>query len=187
MSSKKKSRKPKEEYAFIEANVIDYDVRSTASVNPDLRQSRPIFSRSDDLAFEFVTSIDITASCLEPADRSGDSLKITLYGSESSNRELTTTLADYQLIDKEGVRQWKTIRGEQHPVYVAPPGLSVLNKQRGERAWDAWLFVAPRFVSDVLVLLGHNKELFLYIHERKANRKRWIQSLSLQTTDPGEE
>ncbi len=187
MSSKRKRGKPKEEYAFIEAKVVDYEVRSVASVNPDLHQSRPLFSRSDDPAFEFITTIEIMATCVEPSDRAGDVLQITLYGNDSNGRESTVTLEDYQLRDEYGVPEWKTIRGERYPVYEAPPGLSVLNKQRGERAWNAWLFVTPWFVSDVLVLLGQSKQLFLSVHEKMSDRKRWIQSLSVQTADPGSE
>jgi len=42
-------------------------------------------------------------------------------------------------------------------------------------------------VNDALVLLGQQATLFIALHERKAERTRWIQRISLQTTDPAEE
>jgi hypothetical protein len=71
-------------------------------------------------------------------------------------------------------------------VYRKPPGLGVLEK-RGERAWTGRVNVEARLVSDMLVLLMSGRPLFLAIDERKDGRTRWIDGITLQTTDPAEE
>ena len=42
-------------------------------------------------------------------------------------------------------------------------------------------------ISDMLILLGQKRRLYLSIHERKAKRARWVYGIALQTTDPAEE
>lgn len=69
----------------------------------------------------------------------------------------------------------------------APPGLGVLDKVRGEPGWTAWLNVAARLVSDMLVLLASRQGLYLAIQERKIGRTRWVDGIGLQTTDPAED
>ena len=53
--------------------------------------------------------------------------------------------------------------------------------------WTAWVRVLPRLASDMLVLLTSGKELYLALTETTDERTRWVQRLSLQTTDPTEE
>ena len=62
-----------------------------------------------------------------------------------------------------------------------------LERNRGPRTWQAWLWFHPRLVSDMLNLLIHVKPLYVTLHERKAGRDRCVQSLSLQTIKPDEE
>ena len=51
----------------------------------------------------------------------------------------------------------------------------------------ARLFVLPDFVRDAMTLLGHDRPLYIALRERREQRRRWIERLSLQTGDPAEE
>ena len=53
-----------------------------------------------------------------------------------------------------------------------------------ELAWTAWINLAPRLVSDMLVLLGMGERLYLAVLESRQGRDRWIRQLALQTINP---
>ncbi len=101
--------------------------------------------------------------------------------------DIRATLRDVQERDEYGSPKYRPHRGRQIPVYNPPPGMGLIEKVRGEPRWSAWLHVSPSFASDALGLLSNGRSLFLAIHERKKDRARWVQSVSLQTTDPAEE
>jgi hypothetical protein len=44
--------------------------------------------------------------------------------------------------------------------------------------------VAPRFVQDALAILHLARPLYVSLHERKRDRARWVQGLTVQTIDP---
>lgn len=92
-------------------------------------------------------------------------------------------LKDVQALDKDHHPKYKqTKSGGSLPIYAPPKGLAVIEGVHS--AWHAAIWVQPRFVSDWLVMLGQEEQLYLYIHEHKVERQRWIRSISLQTTDP---
>jgi hypothetical protein len=72
-------------------------------------------------------------------------------------------------------------------VYELPNGIGPPERVRGTKDWTGWCWVSPRTVSDMLALLPNVQPLYISIHERKIGRKRWINGLTLQTTDPAEE
>ena len=70
------------------------------------------------------------------------------------------------------------------PVYRRPLGIATLEKARGERRWTTCAFL-PQATGDAMrQLMYATRPLYLAVHERKADRKRWAQSLSLQTRMP---
>lgn len=83
-----------------------------------------------------------------------------------------------QARDKYNAPQYRTYRGKQVPVYVPPKGMGMIDKVRGELRWTG---------SDLLILLGQGRPLFIGIDERKHERTRWLHSVSLQMTDPAQE
>lgn len=90
-------------------------------------------------------------------------------------------------MDKNRLPKYRAYRGKQIPVYAPPKGMGTLEKERGQPRWHGAVWAQPRYVNDLLVLLDHNQQLYLSIHERKIERKRWIQSITVQTSDPAEE
>lgn len=57
-------RRPKrrirtDEYTFLAIEVQGFDARSTASLNPYLREDGPVYARPEDRVFEFETKLEI--------------------------------------------------------------------------------------------------------------------------------
>lgn len=65
--------------------------------------------------------------------------------------------------------------------------MGTLEKERGESAWRGTIWAQPRYVNDLLVLLGHERQLFMAINENKIERQRWIRGISVQSGDAAEE
>ena len=183
-----RSSKPKEEYTLLSLRVERYEVELGASVNPYAYHPQYAWDLDEsDLVYKFSTQLAIMATSIRPEKRAGDTYELTLHSDNAPPRWLTRTLQDLQLRDKHGSLQYRQYRGKQVPVYRSPKGLGTLDKIRGEPRWTAWLFVPNQFTSDILTLLGHQKTLFIALHERKEARDRWVHSMSLQTVDPTEE
>lgn len=140
-----------------------------------------------DPLYKFTAHLDIEGTSTYPDKRAGDAYEITIYGDDSPSQRLNLTLKDVQARDNHGAPQYRTYRGREIPVFNPPRGMGHIDKVRGEKRWTGWLWVAPRFVQDALVLLAHDKELYLAIHEYKEERSRHLRSITLQNTDPGEE
>ena len=65
--------------------------------------------------------------------------------------------------------------------------MGTLDKARGQSHWTGTIWAQPRFMADLLVLLGRDRPLFMAVVEKKIERHRWIQRVTIQTTDPAEE
>ena len=189
MSPRKKeaSRKLKEEHTHIAVRVEHWNIRADASINFTALDARyGIRSDEDDSLYQFDTQLEISGTSIWPASRAGEIYELTLYGDGSRSGGVSMSLKDVHERDEDGSPQYRTYRGQRYPVYGAPPGLALIDKIRGESRWTTWVPAAPRFVSDVLMMLGQDRQLYLALHERKLERKRWLQNLSIQTDDPAE-
>jgi hypothetical protein len=82
---------------------------------------------------------------------------------------------------------YQKTRGNLYPVYDRPSGLGLIERQRGDDVWAGWVFVDPKVVTNMLIILGQKQQSYIAINERKIGRHRWIWHLSLQTTDPAAE
>lgn len=185
---RKRPNKPDEEHSHIIIRLEHYEAGVEARVNHYAYAPQYAWNLDDDdPLYEFTNQIVITGNSIYPPERQGDRYKLTIQGTESSSHRLNAKLKDIHARDKYGSPKYREYRGKQIPIYQPPHGLGLVEKVRGERCWTAWLFVAPRFINDLLVLLGHQRHLFLALHERKIDRSRWVQGMTLQTSDPTEE
>lgn len=186
--SEKHRKKPQEQYTRFAVRVERYEASVGASVNRNAYAPQYGWDLDDDdPVYEFSNHLMIAGVSTFPPERAGDQYELTIYGTDARSHRLNATLKDIQARDKHGSPQYRSYRGKQIPVYLPPTGFGLIDKVRGERRWTAWLFVRRRFVTDMLVLLGHKRELFVSLEERKIERARWVQALSLQTVDPAEE
>lgn len=183
---KRKTKSQPEEHTHLSIRLETHEVRIEASLNGNLKMSRPLMFDDEDPVYEFHTGIELLGPSTYPPERAEETYQVQLYGDARRGR-LDLTLKDVQARDEYLAPAYRTYRGEQIPIYEGPPGLATLSRRRAEKIWDAWVPVAPRVITDVLILLGGSRDLYLAIHERRSGRQRWIQSLSLQTNDPAEE
>jgi hypothetical protein len=180
--------KPEVEHAHIAIRVEDYDAHVAAAVNHTVYAPQYAWDlNDDDPLYTFTAHLRITGVSVYPEERAGDAYELTVYGDDGPSRRLNATLKDAQARDKHGSPQYRVYRGKEIPVYSPPKGMGLIDKVRGEKRWTAWLHALPRFVNDALTLLAHKEDLFLVIHERKVERTRWVQGVTLQTSDPRQE
>jgi len=138
-------RKPAEEHTHIGIGVDRYQAAVTASINHSVYGPQYALSlNDDDSVYEFTNQVTITGTATYPDERAGDTYEFTIYGDDTPSHHRDAKLKDVQARDKYGSPQYRTYHGREIPVYVAPKGLGMLDKVRGEASWRAWLFVAPR-------------------------------------------
>jgi hypothetical protein len=78
-------------------------------------------------------------------------------------------------------------QGRRIPVVNPIPGLTILNRDRGDGTWMSSTNIAPRLVNDMLVLLGTGRTVYLALHDYKERRVRWVRRFGLQAIDPATE
>ena len=109
------------------------------------------------------------------------------WGAEPHPGAFSRTLRDYQARDKQWRPLYRTRRGQEEPIFDPPKGVGIVLRQRGTQRWEVLVDAAPRLVSDMLQLLKAERCLYVSIYERKIERVRWAQYLTLQTRDPASE
>lgn len=188
MPKKKRTKKsPEATHTQLCIAIDDYDVRVDASLNIDLDSRHSLLSTDESPVYTHSTHIELRGVCTYPEERAGDAYEVKLISGNHYFKDFSLTLKDVQVRDEHGIPQYRSYHGNTIPVYEKPEGIAVLEKRRGEMLWDLLAFIDPHLASNMLPLLNLPKPLYLAIHEKKFNRKRWIQNISLQTTDPAEE
>ncbi|MDB4409293.1 hypothetical protein N9235_00560 [Gammaproteobacteria bacterium] len=181
----RKTKKAQEEYTFLGLELTGYKAAVDAAINYEVKNLRNCFS--DTRIYRFDSSVEITGTCIYPDERALENYEISVYGREESSGELDLTLKDCHVLDDDYTPKYRKIRGKEVPVYKIPKGLGLLNRIRGTKNWSGYAWVPPRTVSDMQVLLVGTRPLYLALHELKIGRHRWIDSLTVQTTNPAEE
>ncbi|MEW8560611.1 MAG: hypothetical protein AB2541_00860 [Candidatus Thiodiazotropha sp.] len=182
----KQRKKKQAEYAFIAIEVDDYSVRSEAGINYHLHGSLYPFDHEDEPIHSFETVLHISGVCTDPKDRAGHRYDITLYGMPDEQRN-TPKIKDLHERDEHGSPKYRKRRGREEPVYAPAPPIAYIDKIRGEDRWTTSVFVAPQKVTDSLIILSGPKPAYISIHEIKEDRKRRVNSLTVQTTNPEDE
>jgi hypothetical protein len=143
--------------------------------------------RDDEPVYQYVSHLTIAGKVVDPADRIGQEYELIVYGDDAPSRNIYATLKDVQARDKYNAPKWRDYRGGSIPVVRPIPALALLNKERGTGRHSTWVNVAPRLVSDMLVLLASGRPTYVTLTEVKENRHLWIRRVDLQTTDPADE
>ncbi|MET0010716.1 MAG: hypothetical protein ABW109_22910 [Candidatus Thiodiazotropha sp. 6PLUC4] len=182
----KRRKKKQADYSFIAIEVDDYSVRSEAGINYHLHGSLYPFDHEDEPIYSFESVLHISGVCTDPKDRAGHRYDITLYGMPYEQRN-TPSIKDLHERDEHGSPKYRKRRGREEPVYTPAPPIAYIDKIRGEDRWTTSVVVAPQMVTDSLIILSSQKSAYISIHEIKENRKRRVNSLTVQTTNPEEE
>jgi len=185
---KPRRRKPEEDYFHIAIRVERYEIRTEASINHHAYHPEYAYELDDrDSVYRFTSDLAIFGTAFQPKERAGHSYEVTVYGDDSPSSTIGLQLKDLQSRDRAGLAEYRTYRGKNVPVYLRPPNLALLNKERGKSHWTAWVRVLPRLASDMLAPLTSGQVLYLALTETKDDRGRWVRRLSLQMTDPSKE
>ena len=185
---RKRSRRPEDEYTHLALRIEGLKVRSSAGINHFVHAPQYAWRDTQKQSlYEFQTQLEIFAVCFFPEERVDHAYELTIYCDDGPESEIHRKLEDVQVRDENNIRQYRTYRGDEIPVYDPPKGMGSIEKVRGEQLWRATIWAKPPYISDLLVLLGYDQQLYLSINERKLGRRRWIQSISVQTSDPSQE
>jgi hypothetical protein len=185
---KLQSKKSADEHAHLSLRIENHRVRVSTRINHYVHSPQYAWRDiQDDPVFEFVTHLDIEALCTDPSVRAGDTYDLTIYSDVNLESATYWKLKDVQVVDEHRVPQYRTYRGKEIPIYKPPNGMGTLEKVTGEARWHGTIWAQPRYVNDLLILLGHQRQLYVAIHERKIERQRWIQGVEIQTNDPADE
>ncbi|TKB20412.1 MAG: hypothetical protein E5V75_04910 [Mesorhizobium sp.] len=177
-----------EEHTHLAIKVEHCEARVETRIESGIYQPQYAWDLDDDAPlYRTTTQLTLAGVATYPEGRAGEAYELTMYGSNSDSRRVGATVKDVQARDEHGSLKFRSYRGRQIPIYNPPSGMGLIDKVRGEPRWTAWLRVSPAFASDALALIYSGRSLFLAIHERRRKRVRWIQGVSLQTTDPAEE
>ncbi|MER8687981.1 hypothetical protein [Mesorhizobium sp. M1136] len=185
---RKSKHPPEEEYTHLAIKVAHCEASVETRIEPEIYHPQYAWDLDDDTPlYRITTRLTLAGVATYPEGRAGEAYELTIYGSHSDSRRIKATVKDVQARDERGSRKFRSYRGRQIPIYNPPSGMGLIEKIRGELRWTAWLRVSPLFASDALALVNSGQSLFLAIDERRAKRARWIQGVSLQTTDPADE
>lgn len=181
----KRPRRPAVEHERTGICIEHFEARADASINHNLYQPQyAVRIHERDPVYLFEADLQLTGKATWPEDRAGDIYELAIHSEDSPSGGLGRTLADLQARDKSGARRYRQYRGREIPVFEPPAGMGLIRKRRGERRWYGWATVAPGFVQDALAILSQARPVYVSLHERRENRTRWVQGLTVQTIDP---
>lgn len=173
------------EHAQIAIRVDHHDVFVSAGLNLDLVAPEYALNLDErDLALECVSRLVIRGTGIDPKSRVGHQFEFSISGDDAPSKGVALTLKDKQLRDEYGVPKYRAYREREIPMYRDSDGIALLSKTRGQNLWAAWINVAPVVVSDMMVLLQTDRQMFISMHEFKEGRNRWIRRIEVQTSDP---
>ena len=180
MSSKTRKQ---EEFAFLSLVVTDFKIRSSIGINPKARNTR--YSPSDTKIYQQYSTIELSCRNIYPDEPLTDTYLFTIYGrtdEDLGNPDLT--LADCHVYDGGGFKKYKKSRGVDEPVYDVPKGIGALRKRHGMRQWSSAVWLPPDIVSDMIVLLLSDLDIYVACHIKHEDRVRWLIGFDVQTSKP---
>lgn len=173
-------KKAVEQYLSLTIRVEDFSGELSAGINYEATDHRDRHEKTH--VYRFGSTIRFQGSCIYPTE--GDSYDITVHSAEPGSKLIDAQLHDFHLRDEGGAPRYSRQRGIEVPLYQIPAGLGLLEKVRGKARWHGWIWVPEEIASQTLTLAASGKQLFVEILECKVGRKRWINHLTVQTTDP---
>jgi len=180
----RKKIKSVDQYAFLTINVDKFSTAVNTSISG---QARERHQDNDNVSlYSFGCSAEIQGTCTYPPERVDENYRIDISTKPQSQLDFDAKLKDTRVRDEHGSFKYRKMRGRSLPVYDIPEGLGLLDKERGTNNWSGWLWVPEQTLTQMLILLTNVKPLYLEIHERKIERTRWINGITLQTIDPNE-
>ena len=177
-----KRRKPRVQYELLTLQVEDYSVTVNATISYQAREPRP---KSDKIRlYSFGHTIEIVGTCTAPDERARETYRIIMEPPVGDEPPFDATLSDVRVKDDNGLVKHRKVQGQVVPVYDIPEGLGLLGRKRGPIKWEGSVWLPEPTLMQTMIVLANKHPLYLQIHERKIDRMRWINGLTLQTTNP---
>ena len=181
----RKQRKVTREYTLLGLEVCGFQAAADAGINYEVKNLR--HCAPDEKVFKFDSSLEMSCVCIYPDERAGDGYELSAHGYECQPGDFESTLDDYHVRDEDYQRKYRKVQGSEVPVYELPKGIGMLDRIRGTKDWRCWAWVSPQTVTDMLLLLTGVSPLYVALNEVKIGRQRWIDGLTLQTSNPAED
>lgn len=128
----KRKKFPDVTYEFLSIPLSRYRANVDASINYEARDKRHHWA--DPKIYSFGTLIELEGVCDYPEERAGDKYVISVHGWEAEEGQFEARLSDRHVLDEDGSRKYRKVRGEEVPVYDVPEGIGLIEKIRGEKA-----------------------------------------------------
>lgn len=189
MPKRKSKKSTAPQYSLLSVKITHHSAAVDASVNHEVLDKRRVHEAdSDTKIYSFDTRIEIQGECTYPETESGKPCSFTIYSSERRKAELSATLKDCHVIDDKWQKVYRTVKGQQVPVYDIPKSIGYFERKRGTGGLTGWLWLPQQSVTDMLILLGRAQQpLFLSIPVLYEAKIPYMRSFTLQTNDPAEE
>jgi hypothetical protein len=129
MAPRKKT--PSVEYELLSIPLSGFVASVDASVNHKARDRRHHYR--DPKIYSFGSSVELEGVCDYPEERSGESYVISVHGWETEEGEFEARLSDRHVMDEDGMRKYRKVRGKEIPMYDVPEGIGLIEKVRGEK------------------------------------------------------
>lgn len=172
-------------YQDVVIRITDSQVMVEASINYNLKMSRPLFYNPEDLVYQSYPTVILTGECFYPKKLNGNTFTITLYGKEIHKGNLAAILDDFHKRGEYNTRVYKKYHGIEYPVMEeGPKGIGTYHKVRGEPCWESHMWLGREFVSDVLATLNLKQEMFIYLSKTTEKRTHWIHDFSVTSKNP---
>lgn len=185
MAPRKRSRDGAgEEHTHLGVTVERHDADIGTGINIDMRLGPPTYPRMNEPVIMSDKMVKVSGVVHYPEERAGERFVVRLVAGSRHEEEMQQRLKDIQARDEHGSLRYRRYRGYDYPVFDASTGMGLMHRMRDPAGWDIWLPVPSGIVSDMLVLLGQDRPLYLAIHELKRGRDRRVLEISLKTTDP---
>lgn len=182
------TRSPRDiEYINLGIPVDGYQVAAGKSININLLGDPASYVDNDMPVFTPDIKLEIIGMCICPESRANQRYEITIYNENAESPE--PKVKDIGARNKENVPIYRKRRDREIPVYNLPAGFCILERNRYINAWQACTWVAPELVTDMLAVLSLStlRPIYVAIDERMYERKRWIDSLRVQSNNPADE
>lgn len=181
---RKARRQHQDTFDFLYLWLTGYDVQVELGINHRLRMN-PLWSDLNTRVMEARSELEVRGKCFYPEERKGEKFVFTLIATPCPPG-FADTVEDIQQRDAHGAPRYRTYRGYPVPVFECPKGVARLRRERRADAWSAWMQVPEGYISDCLSALSTRAARYIYIHEHIVEKERWINSFSIQSSDPDE-
>lgn len=180
-----KKKKVVESYSFLNITVHRFEISIDAAVNYEVRDTNHLHDGLK--VFRFDSTLELYGTDTAQEKQAADNYRITMHGKQIDDAGLNLKLNDRRMLDEKGMPVYRNRRGCQVPVYDIPDGIGLLEKERGKNIWNGWIWIPQESITQMITLLSSQKQSYLSVHEHRINRKRWINGISIQTSNPLEE